>query len=140
MRIASHLVYLVAGISALYVVLAPELSDMPNRQPIWMTSALWCGAILLLLASLITGNVRSRLAALGGGTIVALYLFLTILSILARHGYYRVETKLVATREPPLWRYTFDKPMLVVLIVSGLISLLLALRSMPTANSNASGT
>ena len=129
MRIASHLVYFLAGTSALYMVLAPKLSGLPNRQPTWFTAALWCGAILLLAASLVVWDLGSRLAAVGSGIIVALYCCLLVLPILARLGYYHIETRLVAMSEPPRWRFDLDKPMLTLLLISVLVSLGLALRS-----------
>ncbi len=130
MRIASHLVYFLAGASALYIVFAPSLSGLPNFQPTWFTAALWCGAILLLAASLIVRDFGSRLAAVGSGIIVALYCCSLVLPILARLGYYHVETRLVAMPEPPRWRFDLDKPMLILLLISVLVSLGLALRSL----------
>ena len=129
MRITSHLVYFLAGASALYQVLAPRLSGMPNLQPTWFTAALWCGAILLLAASLIVRDFGSRLAAVGSGIIVALYCCSLVLPILARLGYYHIETRLVAMIEPPRWRFDLDKPIFILLLISGLVSLGLALRS-----------
>lgn len=144
MAIASHLVYFLAGASALYMVLANFLSDMPNSQPVWVTAALWCGAVLLLASCLVTRKNGNRLAAAGSGIIVALYAFFLILPILMRYasgkscyGDYHFEGRLVATHEAPRWRYTFDKPMLVLLLASGLISFFVALQSLLLANNDA---
>ena len=130
MRIASRFVNFLAGASALYVVLAPRLSDLPNLQPVWVTAALWSGAILLLVASLIARDFGSRLAAVGSCIILARYCCLAVLLILVQLGYYHFETRLVASHEAPRWRYTLDKPILILLLVSALVSLGLALRSL----------
>jgi Na+/H+ antiporter NhaD/arsenite permease-like protein len=137
MTIASRSVYFLAGASALYMVLAPFLSDMPNSRPAWVTAALGCGAVLLLASCPVTRKTGSRLAAAGSGIIVALYAVFLIVPILIRYGYYHHEVRLVATHEAPRWRYTFDKPMLILLLASGLISFCVALPSLLPANDGA---
>ena len=129
MKISSYLIYFLTGACALYPVLAPRLSGLPNLQPTWFSAALWCGAILLLATSLILRDFGSRLAAVGSGIILALYCCFLVLPILARLGYYHIETRLVAMPEAPRWRYDLDKPMLIVLLISVLVSLGLALWS-----------
>ena len=81
MRVIPHLVYFLAGVSALYLVLAPRLSGLPNLQAGWVTAALWVGAILLLAASLIVREFGSRLAVVGSSIIVALYSCFMILVV-----------------------------------------------------------
>jgi succinate dehydrogenase hydrophobic anchor subunit len=77
------------------------------------------------------------LAAAGSGIIVALYAVFLIVPILIRYGYYHHEVRLVATHEAPRWRYTFDKPMLILLLASGLISFFVGLQSVLLANNDA---
>jgi len=103
MKIIPHLVYFLAGVSALYLVLAPKLSELPNLQAGWVTAALWVGAILLLAASLIVRDFGSRLAIFSSSIRVALYSCFMILPIVARLGYYHVESRIVATHEVPTW-------------------------------------
>jgi len=38
MKIIPHLVYFLAGVSALYLVLAPKLSELPNLQAGWLVT------------------------------------------------------------------------------------------------------
>jgi hypothetical protein len=118
------------------MVMAPFLSDMPNSRPAWVTAALWSGAVFLLVSCLVTRKTGTRLAAAGSGIIVALYAVFLRVPILIRYGCYH-EVRLVATHEAPRWGYTFDKPMLVLLLASGLISFFLALKSLSLANNDA---
>ena len=128
MRIISRLVYLVAGLSALYMAIAPTISGVPSLRSAWVTTAFWCGAILLMVAALGTHDLVDNSALIGSSVIVALYGCLAMMPILARLGYYHLETRLVAMREPPRWRFVFDKPVLFLLLFSALAALGLSLQ------------
>ena len=129
MRIISRIVYFVAGACALYVVLAPTLSGLPNLQPLWLKAGLSCGAILLIAGAIGMGDFRFRLVAIGSTVVLALYGSLVILRVLQRFGLYHVQTRLVAALEPPRWRFTLDMPMFFLLLFSALVSLGLSIQS-----------
>ena len=140
MRIISRIIYFVAGVSALYVVLAPALSGLPNLQPVWLTVGIWCGAILLIAGALGIHDFRFRLVAIGSTVVLALYGHLAILRILQRFGLYHVHTRLVTALEPPRWRFTFDRPMFFLLLFSALVSFGLSIQSIVTERRTASET
>jgi hypothetical protein len=102
------------------MAIAPIISGVPNSRSAWVTTAFWCGAILLIVAALGTHDLVNNSALIGSSVIVALYGCLAMMPILARRGYYHRETGLVAMCEPPRWRFVFDKPVLVLLLFSPL--------------------
>ena len=128
MTIVSRCIYLLTGVAALYMVLAPTLSGVRNAQPLWVQVGFWCAGLFLLSGA--SGNfvLGNRLAAVGSAVVIALYLCLALLPVAARLGLYRIESRLVAVREFPRWRYTFDRPVLVLLLILSLMSLLFAVQ------------
>lgn len=137
-RIISRLVYLVAGLSSLYMAVAPALSGMSDAHSSWTDIVLdivfGSAAILMIVAALGPHDFGSLLAAIGSSAIVAVYGCYVVMQILVRLGYYHVETRLTAppAQEPPRWRFIFDRPILFLLFYAALISLGLALRSVVT--------
>src|ERR1700736_2942881 len=127
----SRVIYLLAGISALYMALVPMLSDIPNLRPAWFTVSIWLGAIFLILASLHRIQSRaSRLAVIGSCFIVALYGCQAIMPLLIRLGYYRVEDRLVASHQSAFdrWRFILDRPVFYILFLSAFASLFISVR------------
>lgn len=129
MRITLRVVSLVTSVLALYMVLAPALSALPNRQPLWLQTGFWSAAILLILSAFGTGSSGGRLALLGSSLVIAVYCCAALTLFLARIGYLHFRTRLVAAPEFPRWRLTLDKPVLFLLLFFALATLGLALQS-----------
>jgi len=128
----SRLVYLFAGVCALYMALAPSMGSLPNSRPAWVTVACFSGAISLIVAAVLgTRSVGGYVAAIGSGTILALYCCNAAVLILIRLGYYRFQTRLVAGHESlaDRWRFVLDRPVLYLLLLTALVSLALSFHS-----------
>lgn len=129
MRITLRVVSLVTSVLALYMVLAPALSALPNRQPVWLQTGVWSAAILLIVSAFGTGSFSGRLALVGSSLVIAVYCCSAFALFLARIGYLHFRTQLVAAPEFPEWRLTLDRPVFFLLFFFALATLGLALQS-----------
>jgi hypothetical protein len=129
MRAISRFVYLLAGLAALYMAIAPALTGSPASWPHWITIAFWCAAIPMIAAAAETRAFGDRPAVIGSSIIIAIYGYFAMAPILLRLGYYHLEYRLVSVREFPRWRYELDKPVLLLLLLTALISLGLSIQS-----------
>lgn len=123
-RAALRLIYFLSSILTLYFVIAPIISRVPRSGPAWGTAVFWCGAIFFVAATLLAKSpLGYGLAVAGGLCISSLYLC----QVLVRLGYFRVQYRLVApAHEIPRWRFTLDKPLFLLLLISTLASLVLS--------------
>jgi hypothetical protein len=121
-----RLIYFLAALSALYFVMAPTLSGVPDFKPVFVTALFWCGAILFFLAAtLLAKQPLGYGLAVAAGLCIALLFFC---EVLVRFGYFRVERRLVALpHDIPRWRFTLDKPVFDLLLIFTLISLVLSI-------------
>jgi hypothetical protein len=121
--------YLVAGITALYVALAPVLSGLANRRPVWAHVLLWVSASFMLYAASQKNNRHGTwLAFVGSCIILGRFVYWQFV----RLGYVHVTTRLIAVQEHSFdrWRLMLDRPMLFLLFVSSLLSFFLAVHNM----------
>jgi MFS superfamily sulfate permease-like transporter len=97
---------------------------VPDFKPVFVTALFWCGAFRFLAATLLAKQRLGYGLALAAGLCIALLFFF---EVLVRFGYFRVERRLVALpHDIPRWRFTLDKPVFDLLLISTLISLVLS--------------
>lgn len=113
--------YFVAALSALYFVIAPTISGERHLGPVFVTTLFWCSAILFFAATFWAKRpLGYGLAVVGGTCLTSLY----FCAALVRLGYFRVEYRLVALPHAiPSWRFTLDKPVFLLLLISTFASL-----------------
>lgn len=119
-----RLIYLLAALSSLYFVIAPTVSRVPDFKPVFVTTLFWCGAILFVVAAFLAKRLLGYGLAVAAGLCIASLYFC---EVLVRLGHFRVEHRLVALpHDIPRWRFTLDKPVFHLLLISTLISLVLS--------------
>ena len=67
----SRAVYIIAGISALYMALSPLLSGYPGR-PVWNDALFFASAVCLIMAATVLRDKAQSYSALTGSGLVAL--------------------------------------------------------------------
>ena len=119
-----RLIYVLAGLSSLYFVIAPTVSRVPDFKPVFVTTLFWCGAILFVVAALLARRLLGFGLAVAAGLCIASLYFC---EVLVRLRYFRVDHRLVALpHDIPRWRFTLDKPVFHLLLISTLVSLVLS--------------
>ena len=130
----SRVAYFLAGLLALYAVVAPFVSHFPNLRPLVMTTALSLGAVSLLLAAMdVPHGRKSLLALLGSGAVLACYLDMLVISpILRKLGFVHVRTQAVAVEANlfDTWRPLLDRPAWWLLLAFSVAAFCLAFVSM----------
>jgi len=129
---ATRAIYLIAGISAFYFAVAPNLSQMPDTRESWFTALEWLGAFGLVAAALSRNRNRAcSLAAIGSTCVLFLYLQFAISRVLLHFGALHVHGRLVLGRENwfDRWRSLLDRPLLFLLFFTSLASLAVVFRS-----------
>jgi hypothetical protein len=119
-----RLIYVLAGLSSLYFVIAPAVSGVPDFKPVFVTTLFWCCAILFVVATFLAKRLLGYGLAVAAGLCIASLYFC---EVLVRVGYFRLDHRLVALpHDIPRWRFTLDKPVFHLLLISTLISLVLS--------------
>ena len=132
----SRAVYIIAGISALYMALSPLLSGYPGR-PVWNDALFFASAVCLIMAATVLRDKAQSYSALTGSGLVALVIaYWGALRLFRVVTHARIEWKAIAVQGTwfDQWRGSLERPVTYALLVSASVSLFLsiaALRSQP---------
>jgi Ca2+/Na+ antiporter len=135
----TRLIYIIAGVLALYRATVPLISNLPNTHP-GIGILFWISAISLFLAAAALANRASHIwAFVGSFLVVVVYVYGIFLLPLARKlGYAHAAAHLSLVQENWVdrWRLVLDRPVWILLLVFGCIGLWLSARALRSSRSH----